>query len=102
MPRSDRTADWRETLIVHAALETGLLQEFAEPSTPEASAARAELDARAARAVATALRAAGVLSVDMGERRRHRHALRIEPVPDLQLAHDRDDAGVARMTVPPC
>ncbi len=51
---------------MHAALETGLLQGFCEPRTPEAAAAAADLDPRAARRVATALGAAGYLEAAGG------------------------------------
>jgi SAM-dependent methyltransferase len=54
-PRPSLPADWREALIVLAALETGLLAAFAEPRAPADAAADAGLDPRAARIVATAL-----------------------------------------------
>ena len=60
-PRPSLPADWREALIVLAALETGLLAAFAEPRAPADAAAAAGLDPRAARIVATALVDAGYL-----------------------------------------
>ncbi len=57
----DLSADWRRTLLVSGALESGLLARFAEPSTPERAAAAAGLDARASAIVARALVDAGCL-----------------------------------------
>lgn len=54
-------ADWREVLIVDAALRTGLLAAFREPVTPEDAAAPLGLDPRAARIVAVALADLGYL-----------------------------------------
>ncbi len=53
--------DWRHILLVHAAIESGLLARFAEPATPLDAARGAGLDPRATRIVASALRDAGVL-----------------------------------------
>lgn len=61
MPRTLPIADWREALIVLAAVESGLLEGFGDGATPAAAASAAGLDARATRVVAEALRAAGYL-----------------------------------------
>lgn len=53
--------DWRETLIVEAALRSGLLAEFLRPATPEAASDALGLDARASRIVALALSRLGYL-----------------------------------------
>lgn len=65
-PPSPVPAEWRTALILHAALETGLLAALADPARPEEAARAAGLDARAARIVATALLASGHLE-DAGE-----------------------------------
>ena len=57
----DHAADWRRTLLVSAALESGLLAGFAEPRTADEAARAAELDPRAAGIVARALVDAGCL-----------------------------------------
>jgi hypothetical protein len=57
----DHPADWRRTLLVSAALESGLLAAFAEPCTPARAAAAAGLDARASAIVARALVDVGCL-----------------------------------------
>lgn len=57
----DHPADWRRTLLVSGALESGLLARFAEPSTPEEAARAAGLDPRAAGIVARALVDVGCL-----------------------------------------
>ena len=62
MPAPQRPADWRRILLVDAAIESGLLARFAEPTTPEDAAREAGLDPRASRIVATALRDAGYLT----------------------------------------
>lgn len=64
--RSGQIADWRATLVIAAALETGLLARFSAPSRPDRAAADAGLDPRAARIVAGALRRFGVLE-DAGD-----------------------------------
>ena len=61
MPPAGRTVDWREALTALAALETGLLAGFRGGATPQEAARAAGLDARAARIVATALAAQGLL-----------------------------------------
>ncbi len=58
--------DWREILVAHAALESGLLAAFGTPATPEDAAARAGLDARAVRITARALRSSGILRAAPG------------------------------------
>ncbi len=68
MPRTDRAAEWREILIVHAALESGLLAAFKRALSPEEAAGAAGLDGRATRIAAVALRASGHLE-DAGEGR---------------------------------
>jgi len=52
---------WREVLIARAALESGLLGEFAEAARPEDAARRPGLDPRAARIVGAALAGLGYL-----------------------------------------
>jgi hypothetical protein len=64
--RSGQIADWRATLVIAAALETGLLARFSASSRPDQAAADAGLDPRAARIVAGALRRFGVLE-DAGD-----------------------------------
>lgn len=54
--------DWREVLIVEAALRTGLLAAFLTPASPAAVAARLDLDARATRVTALALADLGYLT----------------------------------------
>ncbi|HEX2503861.1 MAG TPA: class I SAM-dependent methyltransferase [Miltoncostaeaceae bacterium] len=62
--RPSLPADWREALIALAAVETGLLEAFADASEPAAAARAAGLDPRAVRLVATALADLGYLSAD--------------------------------------
>ncbi|HSJ73740.1 MAG TPA: methyltransferase [Miltoncostaeaceae bacterium] len=67
-PRPSLPADWREALIVLAAVETGLLGAFATARTPAAAAREAGLDPRAARIVTAALADLGYLEGDGGGR----------------------------------
>ena len=60
-PSEDHPADWRRTLLVWGALESGLLAGFADPSTPEQAARAAGLDPRASAIAARALVDAGCL-----------------------------------------
>lgn len=55
------SADWRTTLIAHAALETGLLAAYGTPSTTAAAAAATGLDPRATGIVSAALVGSGHL-----------------------------------------
>ncbi len=57
----DHSADWRRTLLVWGALESGLLAGFADPTTPERAARTAGLDPRASAIAARALVDAGCL-----------------------------------------
>ncbi len=54
--------DWREVLIVEAALRTGLLAAFLTPASPAAVADRLDLDPRATRITALALADLGYLA----------------------------------------
>lgn len=60
-PAPDRITDWRELLILRAALDTGLLGAFAEPRAIDDAADGAGLDRRGTRIVTTALASAGYL-----------------------------------------
>ncbi|HET6689654.1 MAG TPA: methyltransferase [Miltoncostaeaceae bacterium] len=68
MPPASRTVDWRETLTVLAALDTGLLAGFRDGATPGDAARAAGLDPRAAGVVAVALEDRGLLE-DAGDGR---------------------------------
>ena len=57
----DRPGDWRTTLLLSAALDTGLLAAFAPPRTPDDAARAAGVDPRAAAILARALTDAGCL-----------------------------------------
>lgn len=60
----DRPGDWRTTLLVSAALDTGLLGAFSPPRTPGEAADAAGLDPRAAAIAARALVEVGCLEPD--------------------------------------
>lgn len=85
MPRPDIVDEWREALIVDAALQTGLLGALADAPAPEPAAdlaVRAGLDPRAVRIVAGALVALGYLEGDaagLGLSARGRALLASEP-----------------------
>ncbi len=66
MPPASRNADWREALTALAALETGLLERFADGATSLDAAHAAGLDPRASRIVATALVGTGYLEASGG------------------------------------
>lgn len=53
--------DWRQALLVHAAVTTGLLEAHRAPATPDRAAAATGLDPRATGIVARALVGRGVL-----------------------------------------
>ena len=62
--RSAQSSDWREVLIVRAALETGLLAALEEARPVDQAADATGLDRRAARIVSTALVGLGYLEED--------------------------------------
>jgi hypothetical protein len=87
--RPSLPADWREVLIALAAVETGLLESFAEPREPSGAARAAGLDPRAVRIVAAALADLGYLE-DGGD-----GALALTPRGAALLGPGRDGADVA-------
>ena len=64
MPRPDRIDDWHEILIVHAAVEEGLVAALERPRSASEVAGALGLDARATGVVARALEGYGYLVED--------------------------------------
>lgn len=68
MPRPDRIDDWHEILIVHTAVEEGLVEALERPRSAGEVAEVLRLDARAVGVVAQALVGYGYLREDAGGR----------------------------------